>query len=253
MTNLKRSSFQAHPFHLVSPSPWPLFTCISLLTLTTSGVLTMHAFAKAEYFLFLALISVILSMSLWWRDVISEGTYLGNHTLSVQKGLNMGVALFIVSEAFFFLAIFWAYFHRAMWIETKLRGHPKALITKLYEETYKVALLMIKGIVISLEIIGASRWMGNRGSKSDSYISVKEQRVDGFSTSSCCRKVYSKCQGNLVIMHKYHNVVYKINTFQNKCVFFIAFFFINIISNNINKKNQKIPKFFFLVNLLHIS
>lgn len=123
MTNLKRSSFQAHPFHLVSPSPWPLFTCISLLTLTTSGVLTMHSFAKAEYFLFIALISVILSMSLWWRDVISEGTYLGNHTLAVQRGLNMGVALFIVSEAFFFLAIFWAYFHSALSPTVELGAH----------------------------------------------------------------------------------------------------------------------------------
>jgi LAGLIDADG endonuclease len=37
MTNLTRSNFQAHPFHLVSPSLWPIFTCISLLTLTTSG------------------------------------------------------------------------------------------------------------------------------------------------------------------------------------------------------------------------
>jgi hypothetical protein len=38
MTNLIRSNFQAHPFHLVSPSPWPLLTCVSLLTLKTSGV-----------------------------------------------------------------------------------------------------------------------------------------------------------------------------------------------------------------------
>lgn len=37
MTNLTRSNFQAHPFHLVSPSPWPLFTCIALFTLTTAG------------------------------------------------------------------------------------------------------------------------------------------------------------------------------------------------------------------------
>lgn len=41
-------------------------------------------------------------------------TYLGNHTLSVQRGLNMGVALFIVSEALFFLAIFWTFFHSAL-------------------------------------------------------------------------------------------------------------------------------------------
>lgn len=114
MTNLIRSKFQAHPFHLVSPSLWPINTCIALLTLTTSGVLTMHGFSNANIFLMLAFVSLILSMSFWWRDVISEGTYLGNHTLAVQKGLNMGVALFIVSEALFFLAIFWAFFHSAL-------------------------------------------------------------------------------------------------------------------------------------------
>jgi len=114
MTNLIRSKFQAHPFHLVSPSPWPIYTCIALLSLTTSGVSTMHGFHNAEYVWMLAFITVVLSMSLWFRDVISEGTYLGNHTLAVQRGLNMGVALFIVSEACFFLAIFWAFFHSAL-------------------------------------------------------------------------------------------------------------------------------------------
>ena len=41
-------------------------------------------------------------------------TYLGNHTNAVQKGLNIGVGLFIISEVFFFLAIFWAFFHSAI-------------------------------------------------------------------------------------------------------------------------------------------
>ena len=114
MTIISRSKFQAHPFHLVSPSPWPLFTSISLLTLTTSGVLTMHNFFYGQYNLILAFISLILCMSFWFRDVTSEGTYLGNHTLAVQRGLNMGVGLFIVSEALFFLAIFWAFFHSSL-------------------------------------------------------------------------------------------------------------------------------------------
>ncbi|RYE16106.1 MAG: hypothetical protein EOP34_00085 [Rickettsiales bacterium] len=38
--------------------------------------------------------------------MISEATYIGNHTLAVQKGINMGVVLFIVSEGLFFLGIF---------------------------------------------------------------------------------------------------------------------------------------------------
>lgn len=114
MLNLNRSNFQAHPFHLVSPSPWPLYTSISLLSLTTSGVLSFHGFAYAENNLILSLTSLILSMSLWFRDIIAEGTYIGNHTLAVQRGLNIGVGLFIVSEALFFLAIFWTFFHSAL-------------------------------------------------------------------------------------------------------------------------------------------
>lgn len=44
-----------------------------------------------------------------------------------------------------------------------------------------VAPLMPGGIVISLEILVIE--MGDRGSKSDNKISVKEQRVDGSSKS----------------------------------------------------------------------
>lgn len=114
MTNLTRSRFQAHPFHLVSPSPWPLLSSLCLLNLTTSGAATIHGFSVSWPLVYFSVGLVISTMFLWFRDIISEGTYIGNHTLAVQRGLNMGVALFIVSEALFFLAIFWAYFHSAL-------------------------------------------------------------------------------------------------------------------------------------------
>jgi cytochrome c oxidase subunit 3 len=114
MAIITRSSFQPHPFHLVSPSPWPFNTSFSLLVVTFSAVLTFQGFTYAVYMVNIGLLCLILSMSLWFRDIISEGTYLGNHTLAVQKGLNLGVGLFIVSEALFFLAIFWAFFHSAL-------------------------------------------------------------------------------------------------------------------------------------------
>ena len=109
-----RSHFQDHPFHLVSPSPWPIYTSISLFALTANGALSMHLFNNSYILVFISLGLVVASMSLWFRDIISEGTYLGNHTLAVQKGLNLGVLLFIASEACFFLAIFWAFFHSAL-------------------------------------------------------------------------------------------------------------------------------------------
>ena len=114
MQNIIRSNFISHPFHLLSPSAWPIFTSFSLLTLTTSVVLTMQGFDVSQSFLNLGLIGLIASMSFWFRDVISESTYQGFHTLAVQRGLIMGIGLFIVSEALFFLAIFWTFFHSAL-------------------------------------------------------------------------------------------------------------------------------------------
>jgi len=114
MSNAIRSNFQDHPFHLVSPSPWPLYTSISLLNLTGIAALSMHNFNNSHYLLYLALILLVSTMSFWFRDIISEGTFLGDHTLAVQKGLNLGIILFIVSEALFFMAVFWAFFHSAL-------------------------------------------------------------------------------------------------------------------------------------------
>lgn len=74
----------------------------------------MHNFDNGYILWYINIILVITSMFLWFKDVIAEGTYLGDHTLAVQNGLYIGVILFIVSEALFFMAIFWAYFHSAL-------------------------------------------------------------------------------------------------------------------------------------------
>ena len=109
-----KNEFQNHPYHLVSPSPWPLYTSISMFLLTCGGVLFMHNFEGFNYLFFIAVLNVIYVMSLWFRDIISEGTYLGDHTNAVQKGLNLGIGLFIISEVCFFVTIFWAFFHSAI-------------------------------------------------------------------------------------------------------------------------------------------
>lgn len=60
------------------------------------------------------LVGSFIRAELFSLHIISEGSYLGNHTSAVQIGLNFGVVLFIISEALFFLAIFWAYYHSAL-------------------------------------------------------------------------------------------------------------------------------------------
>ena len=103
-----------HSFHLVDPSPWPLMGSVGALMLTTGGVMYMHKF-KGGYSLFLTGFMIIFYvMYAWWRDVIREAMYEDQHTFAVQRGLRLGMILFIVSEIMFFFAFFWAFFHSSL-------------------------------------------------------------------------------------------------------------------------------------------
>jgi cytochrome c oxidase subunit 3 len=106
--NLNRSLFQAFPYHMVDPSPWPIFVSFSLLSLAVSAVMYMHGYPNGDFLLALAFSLTSFGMGLWFRDIIVEATYLGHHTKEVTKGLTIGIVLFIISEVFAFLSVFWA-------------------------------------------------------------------------------------------------------------------------------------------------
>ena len=103
-----------HPFHLVDPSPWPFLGSISAFSVAIGAVLFFHGFNKGEILLSGGLIHLISVSIAWWADVIDEATFQGCHTKKVQKGLRMGMFLFIISEVMFFFSFFWAFFHSSI-------------------------------------------------------------------------------------------------------------------------------------------
>lgn len=103
---------QTHAYHIVNPSPWPLTGAFSALLLTSGLVIWFHY--NSTMLLSLGLLTNILTIYQWWRDIIREGTYQGHHTPIVQKGLRYGMILFIVSEVFFFAGFFWAFYHSSL-------------------------------------------------------------------------------------------------------------------------------------------
>nr|YP_009526476.1 cytochrome c oxidase subunit III [Pteromalus puparum]AYM35236.1 cytochrome c oxidase subunit III [Pteromalus puparum]AZL93466.1 cytochrome c oxidase subunit 3 [Pteromalus puparum] len=117
------------PFHLVTLSPWPLLMSFSLLSMMVS---LMNWFNNFNYYMLLfSMISMILCMYQWWRDVIRESTYQGYHTYKVMKSMKLGMLLFIMSEILFFFSIFWCYFHMFLSpsIEIGSLWPPKNIIT----------------------------------------------------------------------------------------------------------------------------
>jgi len=100
----------SHPYHIVNPSPWPVLTAIRVFTTITGLTVWFHS---SNYYL-ITVGNIIISVTAlqWWRDVMRERTLQGLHTTPTVYGLKWGIILFIVSEVFFFLSFFWAFFHR---------------------------------------------------------------------------------------------------------------------------------------------
>lgn len=103
-----------HKFHIVDPSPWPLFTAWSIFSLMASTVTLFQGYPYSLETTLYALLSVCFILGFWWRDVIRESTYENKHNVFIRRGLLLGMLLFIASEVMFFLAFFWAFFHSSL-------------------------------------------------------------------------------------------------------------------------------------------
>ena len=109
-----------HPYHLVTPSPWPILGASAAGLMFTGAILWMHG--HGMILMIIGVICVLSIMFLWWRDVVREATYEGHHNPIVQLGLRYGMALFIASEVMFFVAFFWAFFSSALYPSAAIGG-----------------------------------------------------------------------------------------------------------------------------------
>lgn len=106
------SNHANHPFHLVDQRPWPLTGAIGAIITITGIIKWFHQYN--QHLLLIGIIIIIVTTIQWWRDIVRERTYQGLHTKIVTKGLRWGIILFIISEVFFFISFFWAFFHRRL-------------------------------------------------------------------------------------------------------------------------------------------
>ena len=102
-----------HDYHLVDPSPWPIYVSFATLVLAFGAVYYFHS--KALWLLLIGFALVVYGAFMWWRDVIEEAEHQGHHTPVVQIGHRYGMTLFIASEVMFFAAWFWAFFDVAFY------------------------------------------------------------------------------------------------------------------------------------------
>ena len=93
------SAEKKHDYHLVDPSPWPIYVSFSCLVLAIGTIFYMHN--DVSWGMYLGLALVIYGAYMWFRDVVIEAEHQGHHTPVVQIHHRYGMTLFIASEVMF--------------------------------------------------------------------------------------------------------------------------------------------------------
>ena len=106
------SGEKKHDYHLVDPSPWPIFTSFACLVLAVGAVYYFHT--KTLWLMLIGTALLIYGSFMWFRDVVDEAEKQGHHTMVVQITHRYGMTLFIASEVMFFVAWFWAFFNASL-------------------------------------------------------------------------------------------------------------------------------------------
>jgi len=97
------------PYYLVTFRPWPLMSSFSIKILLI-GIINRFNNFNINLVLYGKFILLIILFQ-WWRDVIRERFYQGFHSIKIVKEIKFRIILFILSEVFFFISIFWSYLH----------------------------------------------------------------------------------------------------------------------------------------------
>jgi len=97
-------------YYVPAQSHWPITGSIGLLCFMVGFANTLHANPIGKYLFALGAIILIVMMYGWFRDVVNE-SMADMYSAQLDRSFRWGMAWFIVSEVFFFIAFFGALFY----------------------------------------------------------------------------------------------------------------------------------------------
>jgi len=139
------------PFLAVQTSFWPILVSFILFSVIGNTVLWLNLKVSLLSVLFPLLVLVVIAF-LWWKDVIRE-SLIGYHTHKLEVSLRVGILLFILSEVFFFISFFWAFYDASLspTVELGLSWPPKGVIPlSVYSvPLLNTVILLTRGITVT--------------------------------------------------------------------------------------------------------
>lgn len=139
------------PFLAVQTSFWPFLVSIILFSVLGNLVLWIRLKVSLASVLFPAFILILISFR-WWKDVIRE-RIVGYHTHKLEVSLRVAMLLFILSEVFFFVSFFWAFYDASLspTIELGLSWPPKGILPlSVYSvPLLNTVILLTRGVTVT--------------------------------------------------------------------------------------------------------
>lgn len=113
------------PYFILNLRPWPILISINSFNFLISNIIIIRF--KFNFIRIRNLLTIILIRILWWRDIIRERTFQGNHNFYIINLIKFRIILFIISEIFLFISFFWNFMHNSLApsIELGLNWPPK--------------------------------------------------------------------------------------------------------------------------------
>nr|YP_010021202.1 cytochrome c oxidase subunit III [Schizoneuraphis gallarum]QOK36246.1 cytochrome c oxidase subunit III [Schizoneuraphis gallarum] len=113
------------PYFILNLSPWPILMSINTFNMMISNIMLMNF--KFNMLSLINIMLMILISMMWWRDIIRESTFQGNHNFYIMNLMKFSMILFIISEMFLFISFFWNFLHNSLApsIELGLNWPPK--------------------------------------------------------------------------------------------------------------------------------
>lgn len=113
------------PYFILNISPWPILIALNTFNLIISNIIILNF--KFNLIRIINLTLIIIIAILWWRDIIRERTFQGNHNFHIINLIKLRIILFIISEIFLFISFFWNFLHNSLSpsIEIGLNWPPK--------------------------------------------------------------------------------------------------------------------------------
>nr|YP_009542292.1 cytochrome c oxidase subunit III [Aphis fabae mordvilkoi]AYU56880.1 cytochrome oxidase subunit III [Aphis fabae mordvilkoi] len=113
------------PYFILNLSPWPILISLNTFNLMISNIMILNF--KSNLISLINLLMIIIISMLWWRDIIRESTFQGNHNFFIMNLIKFSMILFIISEMFLFISFFWNFLHNSLApsIELGLNWPPK--------------------------------------------------------------------------------------------------------------------------------